>query len=339
MAGRYLVAGGAGFIGSHLVAGLLERGDECVVFDNLQTGHREAVMPGARFVLGDLSDAAALDAVLSQGVWDGVFHLADLSLVGESMREPLRYLTVNPGNAGRLISACIRHSIPRLVFSSTANLFGTAGEGPIDEDAPISPGSPYGEGKRTTERMLYWADQVHGLRSACLRFFNAAGADPQGRFGEDHTPETHLIPLAIDAALGLRPPLTLFGDDYPTPDGTCIRDYIHVTDLVSAHLHALAQLEGRSVCYNLGLGQGYSVREVIESVSRVSGRKVPHVQAARRAGDPAILVASSARIMRETGWVPLFTSLDAIVETALSWRRDHPHGYGGTANSGRAQKG
>ncbi len=329
MQARFLVAGGAGFIGSHLVAGLVERGDDCVVFDNLSTGHAEAVTHGARLVHGDLADPQALDAVLSEGRWDAVFHLADLSLVGESMREPMRYLTVNPGNAARLIDGCVRHGVKRFVFSSTANLFGTAGPGPIDEQTPISPGSAYGESKRMIERMLYWAERSHGLHSACLRFFNAAGADPLGRLGEDHTPETHLIPLAIDAALGLRPELILFGDDYPTPDGTCIRDYVHVTDLVTAHMAALDQIENRSVRYNIGIGRGYSVREVIEAVGRIGERPVPFSIAPRRAGDPAILVADSGLILRDTGWKPRFTSLDAIVGTALNWRRKHPHGFSG----------
>jgi UDP-glucose 4-epimerase len=326
---RSLVAGGAGFIGSHLVAGLLARGDDVVVFDNFSTGHRQAVSPGARVVTGDLADPAAVDAVLADGHFDAVFHLADLSLVGDSMCAPLHYLTVNSGNAGRLIDGCVRHGVKRFVFSSTANLFGTAGPGAINEQAPIEPGSPYGESKWMIERMLGWADRIHGLRSACLRFFNAAGTDPEGRLGEDHTPETHLIPLAIDAALGRRPELVLFGTDYPTADGTCIRDYIHVTDLVSAHLAALARLEQGSVRYNIGLGRGYSVREVIDSVARIGGRPVPHRIAERRAGDPAILIADSSRILGETDWRPRFTDLDSIVGTALAWRQAHPRGFDG----------
>lgn len=326
---RSLVAGGAGFIGSHLVEGLLARGDDVVVFDNFSTGHREAVAPGARVISGDLADPACVDAALADGRFDVVFHLADLSLVGESMRAPLHYLTVNTGNAGRLIDACVRHGVKRFVFSSTANLFGTAGAGAINEQTPIAPGSPYGESKWMIERMLGWADRIHGLRSACLRFFNAAGADPKGRLGEDHTPETHLIPLAIDAALGRRPELVLFGTDYPTADGTCVRDYIHVNDLVSAHLAALARLDFGSVHYNIGLGRGYSVREVIDSVARIGGKPVPHRIAGRRAGDPAILIADSSRIMDETDWRPRFIDLDSIVGTALAWRLAHPRGFAG----------
>ncbi len=328
---RYLVVGGAGYIGSHLVAGLIASGHDCTVFDNLQTGHRAAVAPEAGFVLGDLADPVALDTVLSSARWDGVFHLADLSLVGESMRTPMRYLTINPGNAGRLIDACLRHGVSRLVYSSTANLFGEASSAPIDESAPISPASAYGESKLAVERMLLWADRVHGLHSACLRFFNAAGADPLGRYGEAHFPETHLIPLAIDAALGRRPPLTLYGADYPTPDGTCVRDYIHVSDLVSAHLLAMERIALASMRFNVGLGRGYSVQEVVETVGRIAGRRVPLITANRRQGDPAWLVASPARIMRETGWRPRFTTLDEIVETALLWHRNNPDGYGRAA--------
>ena len=336
MTARYLVVGGAGFIGSHLVAALSDAGHECVVFDNLSTGHRAAVPADIRLIVADLADADAVDRALSLGPWDGVFHLADLSLVGGSMQEPIRYLTTGPGNAGRLIEACLRHDVGRLVFSSTANLFGAAGGAPIGEDAVISPGSPYGESKHMVERMLHWAAQIHGLSSACLRFFNAAGSDARGRLGEDHTPETHLIPLAIDVALGRRPELTVFGTDYPTPDGTCIRDYIHVADLVSAHLGALAQVacgtpKAVSTCYNIGIGRGYSVREVIASVERVCGRKVTVRVGSRRAGDPAILVADPARIMRETGWAPLYATLDDIVASALAWRLAHSDGYGAKA--------
>jgi UDP-glucose 4-epimerase len=248
-------------------------------------------------------------------------------LVGESMQAPMRYLTINPANAGRLIEACLRHGVQRLVYASTANLFGIAQAGEIDEDAPISPASAYGESKYAVERMLTWAERVHGLRAACLRFFNAAGCDPNGRFGEAHRPETHLIPLAIDAALGRRPPLTLYGTDYPTPDGTCVRDYVHVCDLVDAFQLAMRHVASGSARFNVGLGRGYSVREVIGAVGRISGRRVPLIESARRPGDPAWLVASPARIMRETGWRPRFDTLESIVESALMWRCNNPHGY------------
>jgi len=327
MGGRYLVTGGAGFVGSHLVAALLDRGDDVVVFDNLASGHRQAVLPGARLVEGDLDDEARVNAVLSDGPWDAVFHFAALSIVGESMREPFRYLAVNVGTGVQLIAACVRHGVPKFVLSSTAALFGSSRSTPIDETTPFDPDSPYGESKAMLERALYWADSVHGLRSACLRYFNAAGADPAGRLGEDHTPESHLIPLVIDAALGRRRELSVFGDDYPTPDGTCVRDYIHVADLADAHLRALPRLDAGSVRYNLGNGHGYSVMEVIRSVERVGGRRVPFRIAERRAGDPAALVAASQKIRHETGWQPRFAELDDIVRTALRWREAHSDGY------------
>jgi UDP-glucose 4-epimerase len=254
-------------------------------------------------------------------------HFAALSLVGESMQRPMRYVGENVANGARLIEACLRHGVKRFVLSSTANLFGASASIPIDEDQPIEPGSPYGESKFMLERALLWAERTHGLRFAALRYFNAAGADPKGRAGEQHDPETHLIPLVIDAALGRRPPLTVFGDDYPTPDGTCIRDYIHVSDLADAHLRALAVLDQRSVTWNLGNGAGYSVREVISTAEAVLGRKVPHTIGPRRAGDPAVLVAASARIRRETGWTPALPSLADIIRTAADWRLSHPAGY------------
>lgn len=325
---RFLVTGGAGYVGSHIVLALVERGEQVVVFDNLRQGHRAAVPAGVRLIEADLADAAAVDLTLAGGPWDGVLHFAALSLVGESMRKPFRYLLDNVANAIRLIEACVRHGVKRFVLSSTANLFGTPEQIPIPPEAPIDPGSPYGESKWMIERALLWADRIHGLRSACLRYFNAAGADPAGRLGEDHEPETHLIPLTIDAALGRRPPLQVFGNDYPTPDGTCIRDYIHVTDLADAHLLALDQLRERSVSYNLGNGRGASVLDVIRTVEAVTGRNVPHEIAPRRPGDPPILIASAEGIQRETGWTPRFAALHDIVETAAAWRLAHPQGYG-----------
>lgn len=325
---RFLVTGGAGYIGSHVVLALLDDGHDVVVLDNLRTGHRAAVPPAATFVLGDIGDSACLDRVLSLGPWDGVLHFAALSLVGESMLHPMQYMQVNAGYGYGLIDACIRHGVQRFVFSSTANLFDAAPTALIDEDTPLSPGSPYGESKLMVERALYWADKIHGLKSACLRYFNAAGADPAGRAGEDHRPETHLVPLVIDAALGRRPALTLFGDDYPTPDGTCIRDYVHVSDLARAHLAVLPLLNERSVIFNIGTGLGNSNREIITAVQRASGLDVPWAAGPRRPGDPARLVASPARLHAATGWTPAFTSIDAIVETAFLWRKAHPQGYG-----------
>jgi len=325
---RFLVTGGAGFVGSHLVLALADRGADTVVIDNLRQGHRAAVPAGVRLVEADLADPTAIEPVLADGPWDAVFHFAALSLVGESMREPMRYLIANAVDGMRLIEACVRFGIPRFVLSSTANLFGEPQGLPITEAAPIAPASPYGESKLTIERALHWADRLHSLRSASLRYFNAAGADPAGRAGEDHDPETHLVPLAIDAALGRRPELEVFGQDYPTPDGTCIRDYIHASDLAEAHLLALGQLDGRSVTYNLGNGRGSSVREVIGTVERLTGRRVPARDAPRRAGDPAVLVAASDLIRRETGWQPARPALETIVADALAWREAHPDGYG-----------
>ncbi len=325
---KFLVTGGAGYVGSHAVLALADRGDEVTVLDNLSLGHADAIPQGVRLVRGELSDATLVDRTLAEGPWDGVLHFASLSLVGDSMVRPMHYFIENAGLGIRLIDACVRHGVPRFVLSSTAALFGRAGLDPITEEAVVEPGSPYGESKAMLERTLLWADRIHGLRYACLRYFNAAGSDAAGRAGEDHQPETHLIPLVIDAALGRRPELVVFGDDYDTPDGTCIRDYVHVADLASAHLLALERLDHASVTYNLGNGAGHSVLEVIRSVERVSGRTVPYRLAERRPGDPPRLVASSAKLKAETGWNPQFPALDDIVATAFAWREARPHGYG-----------
>jgi UDP-glucose 4-epimerase len=321
---RYLVTGGAGFVGSHIVAALLERDAEVVVFDNLSIGHRAAVLPGAQVIVGDLADQTAIDGAVGAGPWDAVFHFAALSLVGESVRLPFKYLLENGVNGIRLIEACVRHGVPRFVLSSTANLFGTPERMPIDEAVRVDPASPYGESKFMIERALHWANEIHGLRSACLRYFNAAGADPDGRLGEDHDPET----LAIDAVLGRKPPLAIFGSDYATPDGTCIRDYVHVTDLANAHIRVLGQLDHRSVRYNVGTGRGYSVREITEAVGRIAGRPVPATMGARRMGDAPILIAGADALRRDTGWSPRFTDVDEVVATAFRWRDAHPGGYG-----------
>lgn len=244
------------------------------------------------------------------------------------MAEPYHYLRQNTLTSLNLIEACVRHGIPRFIFSSTAALFGSKNnKQPLPYNSPIEPGSPYGESKYFIERALYWADKIHNMRYGCLRYFNAAGADKKGRLGEDHRPETHLIPLAIDAMLRRRPPLKLFGNNYPTKDGTCIRDYIHVDDLAEAHIRTIKQLDYGSVTYNLGNGYGFSNLEVINSVERVSGRSVPWEWSPRRSGDPAILVADSSRIHQDTGWSPQFTHIDEIVRTALLWREAHPNGY------------
>jgi UDP-glucose 4-epimerase len=334
---NFLVTGGAGYVGSHLVAALLDQGGRVTVMDDLSTGHQQAVPPEAGFIHASLADAAMVDQIVGRGyqgpghdgggAWDAVFHFAALSQVGESMRMPMRYLLENVANGIRLIDACVRHDVERFVLSSTAALFNVHDDAPITETAPIDPQSAYGDSKWMIERALHWAGQVHGLRYACLRYFNAAGADPAGRFGEDHRPESHLVPLVIDAVLGRRPPLDVFGDDYPTPDGTCIRDYVHVSDLAAAHILAVRQLDQGSITWNLGNGAGHSVRQVIAAVERVSGLTVPYRLAARRPGDAAVLVASSERA-KLAGWRPVHDDLDDIVRTAFAWRQAHPDGYG-----------
>ncbi len=324
----YLVTGGAGFIGSHLVKLLVGRGHEVVVVDNLRQGHRQAVPATVRLVEADLADRAALDQVFASQRFDAVFHFAALSLVGESMKMPLHYCRVNLANAMNLAEAAVAGGCLRFVLSSTAALFNPTDDGqPIAEDAVPDPQNAYGDSKLMIERGLAWAEQAHGLKFAALRYFNAAGCDHEGVLGEDHAPETHLIPLTIDATLGRRPPLLVFGDDYPTRDGTAIRDYIHVEDLAAAHLAVLEPLERGSCRYNLGTGRGTTVKEIIDSVARVSGLKVPVEPAPRRAGDPTVLVASSERFQADTGWVPRWRRLDDLVATAWTWRRDHLGGY------------
>ena len=328
MAETVLVTGGAGYVGSHAVRELLDRGYGVVVLDDLSQGHRAAVPPEVPFVEASLLDASAVTRTFAEHRFDAVMHFAARSLVGESMENPWRYLRDNVVAALNLVEATVRAGVGRFVLSSTANLFGTpAQDAPIDEDAAITPGSPYGESKQSIERILFWGERVYGLRSACLRYFNAAGAHPDADLGEDHAPETHLIPIVLDVAAGRRPSVTIFGEDYPTPDGTCIRDYVHVCDLADAHVRVLERLRERSCVYNLGNGAGYSVREVIETARRVTGRAIPVVGGARRAGDPAFLVASSARARAALGWAPRFGRLDAIVGTAWAFKTRRPNGF------------
>jgi len=322
-----LVTGGAGYVGSHCVAALLQRGHAVTVFDDLSRGHREAVPAGAELVVGDVRDGEALAWLFAGRRFGAAMHFAARSLVGESMRDPHAYLHGNVVGAMNLVQALLKAGVPRLVFSSSAAVYGTPARLPVDEDAPAAPENPYGESKHMVERLLHWADRCHGLRSARLRYFNAAGAHPDGRLGEDHEPETHLIPLALDAAAGRRPALEIHGDDYPTPDGTCVRDFVHVCDLADAHLLALDALGEGSRTYNLGSGRGCSVREVLASVERVTGRPVPARAGPRRPGDPPVLVASSELIRRELGWRPRFPHIDDIVRTAWEWRRLRPRGY------------
>ncbi len=327
---RYLVTGGAGFIGSHLASLLHRHGDDVVVIDNLSLGHRAALPPSVKLVVADLADRTAVNAAFASPRFDAVFHLASLSAVGDSMRDPLRYCRENLVCAMNVAEAAVAQGCLRFVVSSTASLFNPPTDGkPVDADARPDPQNAYGESKLMIERALAWAEQAHGLRYAALRFFNAAGCDPEGRLGEDHAPETHLIPLAIDATLDRRPPLSVFGTDYATRDGTAIRDYIHVSDIASAHLAVLERLERGSCRFNLGTGQGTTVLEILQSIRRVSGRDVPALMAPRRAGDPAVLVASSERFIAETGWQPRWRRLDDLIQTAWSWRLAHPGGYGG----------
>jgi UDP-glucose 4-epimerase len=329
---KILVTGGAGYIGSIATQELVNAGYEVIVFDNLYQGHIEAVHPKATFVKGDLADKGAVKALFdAHPNIDAIMHFASYTLVGESMKKPLMYLRDNLVNAANLLDEAIAHDVRRFILSSTANLFDLPPDrkfDAIDENFPIVPGSPYGESKFFIERMLHWFNRIYGLRYACLRYFNACGDSPDR--GEDHDPETHLIPLVLQVALGQRPHVTIFGDDYPTRDGTCVRDYVHVIDLAHAHILAMEALDALGArTYNLGNGKGYTVKEVIETARRVTGHPIPAVVGSRRPGDPAVLVASSESIRRELGWEPRYASLEEIVRSAWEWHRAHPHGYKG----------
>ena len=325
---KVLVTGGAGYIGSHVSALLIARGAEVVVLDNLATGHRAAVPAAARFVEGDLLQVEALREAFGGGRIDGVMHFAGNTLVGESMEQPWRYLRDNVVAGGNLLQAAVEHGVRRFIFSSTANLFERPRRVPIGEGEEIRPGSPYGESKHMIERQLAWMSRIHGLAGCSLRYFNAAGAHPEGQIGEDHSPETHLIPSALQVALGQRDEITVYGDDYATPDGSCIRDYIHVMDLAEAHILALEALEeGENRACNLGSGQGHSVREVLEVAREVSGHGIPAGSGQRRAGDPPTLVADNRLIREWLGWKPQQGSLRSIIASAWKWHQAHPRGY------------
>lgn len=324
-----LVVGGAGYIGSHVGKLLRAEGIPYVVFDNLEEGHRAAVGP-AEFILGDLRKPEQVLAALQSRKFDLVMHFGAYISVGQSVREPGKYFENNTAGVLNLLEAMRQTSTDKFVFSSTAAVYGEPQYVPIDEDHPKAPTSPYGLSKLMVEQMLPSFETAHGLRSVCLRYFNAAGADQDGELGEAHRTEEHLIPLAIFAAQGKRPMLKVFGNDYDTVDGTCVRDYIHIEDLAQAHLLAVRHLlgGGGSRQYNLGNGQGFSVRQVIDTVERVSGLKVPHEDAPRRPGDPAKLIASSERIRAELGWTPQRPNLDDIVGDAWRWHESHPDGFG-----------
>jgi len=316
-----LVTGGAGYIGSHTAKALAIAGHEPIVLDNLTNGHEWAVQWGP-FEQGDLADEEWLRSVFGRHRIEGVIHFAASAYVGESMTDPRKYFRNNTVNTLNLLDTMLAHGVRHLVFSSTCATYGIPEHVPIDESHPQRPVNPYGESKLMVERILHWYGQAYGLLSVALRYFNASGADPDGDIGEDHDPETHLIPLVIDAARGARPPVGVFGTDYPTPDGTAIRDYIHVMDLADAHVRAIDYLQrgGAATALNLGTGYGHSVRAVIEAVERISGRPVPRTDSPRRAGDPPELVANPRRAADVLGWTPRYPALDAIVEHAWRWQ-------------------
>ena len=323
---RVLVTGGAGYIGSVVTEQLIGDGHTVVVYDNLAKGHAKAIVEGAVFVEGDLAEAGKLTQTLSEHRIEAVIHMAASSLVGESVSEPAKYYNNNVVSGLVLLGGMLDCGVKKIVFSSTAAVYGEPEKQPITERDLTNPTNPYGETKLAFERAMHWHEGAYGLRYASLRYFNAAGATE--KCGEDHDPETHLIPITLQAAAGKRAQVEIYGDDYPTPDGTCIRDYIHVVDLARAHILALDALSERSAIYNLGCGgDGYSVREVIEAARRVTGREIPVRVGPRRPGDPAVLIASSDKIKSELGWKPEFQDLDLIVESAWNWMRAHPDGY------------
>lgn len=323
-----LVCGGAGYIGSHMVAELLEQGKEVVVLDNLEKGHKDALLGGKLYV-GDLRDRDILDKVFNENKIEAVIDFAAYSLVGESMEEPLKYFNNNVYGTINLLEAMKDHGVKYIVFSSTAATYGEPENLPILEEDKTIPTNAYGESKLLVEKILRWCDSAYGIKFTVLRYFNAAGAHINGKIGEDHSPESHLIPLILQVAQGKRENIKIFGEDYNTEDGTCIRDYIHVSDLASAHSLALDRLMigEPSAIYNLGNGTGFSVKEVIEVTRKVTGHPIPAEVAERRAGDPAILIASSEKAIKELGWKPKFNSLETIIDTAWNWHKNHVKGY------------
>ena len=327
---KILVLGGAGYIGSHTVYRLIESGNEVVVFDNLETGHIKAVHPKAKFYKGDLRNRSEIDSVFDKekGI-DAVIHFAANSLVGESMTNPLKYYDNNLNGTKVLLQSMVAHGIDKIVFSSTAATYGEPERTPILETDPTNPTNCYGETKKSMERMFYWVEKAHGLRYVSLRYFNACGAHISGKIGEAHNPETHLIPIILQAAQGTRDHISIFGTDYPTSDGTCIRDYIHVTDLAQAHILAMKYLcDGNdSNIFNLGNGVGFTVKEVVETARKVTGHPIPAKEEPRRAGDPSMLIASSAKAREVLGWNPQYADLETIIGTAWKWHKSHPNGY------------
>lgn len=327
---KVLVLGGAGYIGSHTVYRLIEQGHQVVVFDNLETGYIEAVHPEAQFYQGDLRNRQDIDDVLdNEKDIDAVIHFAANSLVGESMVKPLKYYDNNLCGTKVLLESLVEHGIENIVFSSTAATYGEPVNTPILEDDPSNPTNCYGETKKAMEKMFYWTEKAHGLKYVSLRYFNACGAHISGKIGEAHNPESHLIPIILQVANGTREHISVFGTDYDTEDGTCVRDYIHVTDLAQAHILAVEYLMngGKSDIFNLGNGVGFSVREVIETAKQVTGKRIKVVEEVRRLGDPAVLIASSDKAKKVLGWKPEYNDLSTIIETAWKWHSTHPKGY------------
>ncbi len=324
-----LVLGGAGYIGSHAVDQLVNKGYEVVVVDNLLTGHEQAIHPRAVFYKGDVRDKEFLTTVFDNEDIDGVMHFAASSLVGESVEKPLMYFNNNVYGMQILLEVMREHDVKHIVFSSTAATYGEPTESPITEQTPTNPKNPYGESKLAMEKMMKWCDGAYGMKYVALRYFNVAGAKRDASIGEDHTPESHLVPIILQVALGQRESLAIFGDDYATPDGTCIRDYVHVEDLIAAHILALEYLKAGndSNVFNLGSNNGYSVKEMLDAAREVTGKEIAAKVAPRRAGDPASLVASSEKAKTVLGWEPEYTDDKKIIETAWNWHVSHPNGY------------
>jgi len=324
-----LVLGGAGYIGSHAVYQLIDQHTDVVVIDNLQTGHREAVHPNATFYEGDVRNISFMRTVFTNESIDAVVHFAANSLVGESMEKPLEYFDNNVYGTQVLLKVMTEFNVKKIVFSSTAATYGEPKSVPITEEMPTNPTSTYGETKLTMEKMMKWCEQAYGIRYVALRYFNVAGARESGEIGEDHHPETHLVPIILEAALEQRSHITVFGEDYDTPDGTCIRDYVHVEDLINAHLLALNYLnnDGKSDIFNLGSNQGFSVKEMIDTARAVTGKEIHETSGERRAGDPSILIASSDKAATLLGWKPTRTSIEKIIQDAWNWHVNNPNGY------------
>ncbi len=325
-----LICGGAGYVGSHNVKLFAQRGEDVIVVDSLETGHRAAVPEGVKFYHADIRDSEALDKVFAENEIEAVVHFCAYSLVGESMEKPLKYFDNNVGGMISLLEAMHKHDVKRIIFSSTAATYGEPKKVPILETDPTEPTNPYGESKRIMEKMMKWVSSQHGIRYVSLRYFNVAGAWHDGSIGEDHKVETHLIPLILQVPLGKREHITIYGDDYPTKDGTCIRDYIHTEDLARAHFSALQYLRsgGQSDIFNLGSGDGYSVMEMIEAARKVTGHPIPAVFGERRPGDPAKLVADSSKAQKVLNWKPEIVKMEDIIATAWKWHSSHPNGYG-----------